>query len=58
VLLRESTTASSGSLQIIASLLHLQANSSNREDVEAALTNAWGGRRRGAGAPPALHHLI
>src|ERR1019366_8508274 len=30
------------SLQIIASLLHLQANSSTQEDVKAALTNAMG----------------
>ncbi len=37
-----STTASGNSLQIIASLLHLQANSSTDDDVKAALTNAMG----------------
>src|SRR6202000_2884822 len=30
------------SLQIIASLLHLQANSATQDDVKAALTNAMG----------------
>jgi two-component sensor histidine kinase/CheY-like chemotaxis protein len=42
VLLREVNHRVGNSLQIIASLLHLQANSSTREDVTAALTNAMG----------------
>jgi len=42
VLLREVNHRVGNSLQIIASLLHLQANSSTREDVKAALTNAMG----------------
>ena len=37
-----STIASATRLQIIASLLHLQANSSSQDDVKAALTNAMG----------------
>jgi two-component sensor histidine kinase len=42
VLLREVNHRVGNSLQIIASLLHLQANSSNDDDVKAALTNAMG----------------
>jgi two-component sensor histidine kinase len=42
VLLREVNHRVGNSLQIIASLLHLQANSSTEEDVKAALTNAMG----------------
>jgi two-component sensor histidine kinase len=42
VLLREVNHRVGNSLQIIASLLHLQANSSGQEDVKAALTNAMG----------------
>jgi two-component sensor histidine kinase/CheY-like chemotaxis protein len=42
VLLREVNHRVGNSLQIIASLLHLQANSAEREDVKAALTNAMG----------------
>jgi len=42
VLLREVNHRVGNSLQIIASLLHLQANSTTQEDVKAALTNAMG----------------
>jgi two-component sensor histidine kinase len=42
LLLREVNHRVGNSLQIIASLLHLQANSSTQEDVKAALTNAMG----------------
>lgn len=42
LLLREVNHRVGNSLQIIASLLHLQANSSNDGDVKAALTNAMG----------------
>jgi two-component sensor histidine kinase len=42
VLLREVNHRVGTSLQIIASLLHLQANSSTEDDVKAALTNAMG----------------
>ena len=42
VLLREVNHRVGNSLQIIASLLHLQANSSTQEGVKAALTNAMG----------------
>jgi two-component sensor histidine kinase len=42
VLLREVNHRVGNSLQIIASLLHLQANSATQEDVKAALTNAMG----------------
>jgi two-component sensor histidine kinase/CheY-like chemotaxis protein len=42
MLLREVNHRVGNSLQIIASLLHLQANSATQEDVKAALTNAMG----------------
>jgi two-component sensor histidine kinase len=42
VLLREVNHRVGNSLQIIASLLHLQANSSSIDDVKVALTNAMG----------------
>jgi two-component sensor histidine kinase len=42
VLLREVNHRVGNSLQIIASLLHLQANSAVQNDVKAALTNAMG----------------
>jgi two-component sensor histidine kinase len=42
MLLREVNHRVGNSLQIIASLLHLQANSSTQDDVKAALTNAMG----------------
>jgi two-component sensor histidine kinase len=42
LLLREVNHRVGNSLQIIASLLHLQANSATQDDVKAALTNAMG----------------
>jgi two-component sensor histidine kinase len=42
VLLREVNHRVGNSLQIIASLLHLQANSATQDDVKAALSNAMG----------------
>src|SRR3979490_707800 len=42
VLLREVNHRVGNSLQIIASLLHLQANSSTQDGVKAAVTNAMG----------------
>src|SRR5450432_1375302 len=42
VLLREVNHRVGNSLQIIASLLHLQATSSTQDDVKVALTNAMG----------------
>jgi two-component sensor histidine kinase len=42
VLLREVNHRIGNSLQIIASLLHLQANSTTQDDIKAALTNAMG----------------
>src|SRR5205807_283363 len=42
VLLREVNHRVGNSLQIIASLLHLQANSAVQDEVKAALTNAMG----------------
>jgi two-component sensor histidine kinase len=42
VLLREVNHRVGNSLQIIASLLHLQASSSTQDDVKVALTNAMG----------------
>jgi two-component sensor histidine kinase len=42
LLLREVNHRIGNSLQIIASLLHLQANSATQDDVKAALTNAMG----------------
>ena len=42
LLLREVNHRVGNSLQIIASLLHLQANSAEQDDVKAALTNAMG----------------
>jgi two-component sensor histidine kinase len=42
LLLREVNHRVGNSLQIIASLLHLQANSAGQQEVKAALTNAMG----------------
>ena len=42
IMLREVDHRVGNSLQLIASLLHLQASSTGQEDVKAALTNAMG----------------
>src|SRR3979490_3182247 len=55
MLLREVNHRVGNSLQIIASLLHLQANSSTEEDVKAALTNAMGRGAAVAAGHPRLY---